>query len=135
MRHCTEIEVRFADIDAMGHVNNAVFLNYFEQARIGFFNNKVGGKWDWKNQGIVLARNEIDYLHPILLNDRVLIDTSIEHIGSKSITLTYHVHSAESENGIRSFAKGKSVIVTFDYAKGRPIEVPDEWRKAFEKSE
>ncbi|MDA0882981.1 MAG: thioesterase family protein, partial [Bacteroidetes bacterium] len=53
MKSKYEIEVRFRDIDAMGHVNNAVYLSYFEQARIGFFNAIVDDKWDWNKLGVL----------------------------------------------------------------------------------
>jgi acyl-CoA thioester hydrolase len=134
MTKTTEIAVRFSDIDAMGHVNNAVFLNYFEQARIDFFNSLIGVDWNWKDQGIVLARNEIDYMRPILLSDKVLIDTRIEHIGSKSMTFSYIVHSGDPKERQGVFAKGKSIIVAFDYKKGVTREIPDSWRSAFQAS-
>ena len=60
MPHTSVIPVRFSDIDAMGHVNNAIYLNYFEQARMSFFQESIGKEWDWKKDGIVLGRNEID---------------------------------------------------------------------------
>ncbi|MDG1262127.1 MAG: acyl-CoA thioesterase, partial [Flavobacteriales bacterium] len=65
------VEVRFGDIDVMGHVNNAVYLSYFEQARMAFFKELIGGEWDWNEAGILLARNEVDYIQPILLSDQV----------------------------------------------------------------
>ena len=60
-----QIQIRFADIDVMGHVNNAVYLSYFEMARVHYFKQILGEEWDWNSDGILLARNEIDYLSPI----------------------------------------------------------------------
>jgi len=131
MKHSTKIHVRFADIDAMGHVNNAVFLNYFEQARIDFFNTMIGSEWDWKTQGIVLARNEIDYLRPIFLNNKVLIETQVDSIGEKSMTLSFDVYDEESTDKRKTFAKGKCVIVAFDYETGTTTEIPENWRHMF----
>ena len=130
MKHHTKIPVRFADIDAMGHVNNAVFLNYFEQARIDFFNSRVGSDWDWKNQGIVLARNEIDYLLPVLMNDDVMIETSVLEIGRKSMTIGFVVYDGQVEDMQRQFARGKCVLVAFDYKAGKTKEIPEEWKEA-----
>ena len=130
MKHHTKIPVRFADIDAMGHVNNAVFLNYFEQARIDFFKSRVGTDWDWKNQGIVLARNEIDYLLPVLMNDDVMIETSVLEIGRKSMTIGFVVYDGQVEDMQRQFARGKCVLVAFDYKAGKTKEIPEEWKEA-----
>ncbi|NND93362.1 MAG: acyl-CoA thioesterase [Flavobacteriales bacterium] len=131
MKHISSVEVRFSDIDAMGHVNNAVFLNYFEEARIEFFKATIGEKWDWRSQGIVLARNEIDYMLPILLTDEVKIETRVEKIGGKSMTLSYSVYNGLEGEQMKRFAHGRSIIVAFDYAKGQPKEIPESWRAAF----
>jgi len=58
-----EIQIRFADIDIMGHVNNAVYLSYFEYTRVYYFEKLVGKKWDWKNNGTILIKNEVEYLN------------------------------------------------------------------------
>ena len=130
MLHTSKIAIRFADVDAMGHVNNAIYLNYFEQARMQFFQAVIRGDWDWKRDGIVLARNEVDYMRPLLLQDHVLIDTHVEKIGSKSLTFAYEVYD-ESDAGRVVYAKGRSVIVSFDYHTGQTTEVPALWREKF----
>jgi acyl-CoA thioester hydrolase len=53
-----KIQVRFADIDVMGHVNNAVYLSYFEMTRVHYFQELLGLTWDWKAHGVLLVRNE-----------------------------------------------------------------------------
>lgn len=130
MLHTSTIAIRFADIDAMGHVNNAIYLNYFEQARMQFFQAAIGGDWDWKRDGIVLARNEVDYMRPLLLQDHILIDTHVEKIGGKSLTIAYVVYD-ESDEGRVVYAQGRSVIVSFDYHSGTTTEVPALWRERF----
>lgn len=124
------VEVRFADIDAMGHVNNAVYLSYFEQARMAWFAELIGGAWNWESDGIVLARNEIDYLEPIVLSDEVRIQTGCVKVGTSSIVLAYEVyrrpHGADEE---RLATKGLSVLVCFDYPKGVKRELPALWRE------
>jgi acyl-CoA thioester hydrolase len=124
MKISTNIHVRFSDIDVMGHVNNAVYLTYFEQGRMGFFNEAAGIKWDWRRDGIVLAHNEVDYLHPILLNDQPIIDTWLETVGDKSLVFMYDLHDGQG----KIYAKGKSVLVSYDYETQRTKTVPDQWR-------
>lgn len=129
MTHEHYIEIRFADIDVMGHVNNAVYLSYFEQARMGFFKELVGAEWNWERDGILLARNEIDYLSPVLLNDRLRIVTQTERIGNTSLTLVYEgfrkAHGAENEEPC---VRGKSVLVCFDYHARSKKNVPEAWK-------
>ena len=114
-----KIYVRFADIDSMGHVNNAIYLNYFETARMHYFGELLGEKWDWNTNGIILLRNEIDYVKPVLLNMEPLITITVEHIGNKSFRLGY-VLEVKGE----VFTKGTSTLVSFDYNNKQAMEIP-----------
>lgn len=118
-----EIQVRFADCDMMGHVNNAVYLSYFEQARMHYFNQMVGSEWDWKKQGIILVRNEVDYLKPIFLHDSPKIYVSLVEIGNTSFTLAYDV----VVNG-ESVSEGVSTLVCFDFELNKPVPVYEEMK-------
>lgn len=122
-------EIRFVDIDVMGHVNNAVYLNYFEQARMKWFAKIAGQKWDWNTFGILLARNEINYREPVILQDELQIEIWCSHIGNKSLNLNYEVFI--NQNGERKIkADGMSVLVCFDYHLRKTIEVPESWKTA-----
>jgi acyl-CoA thioester hydrolase len=118
-------EIRFRDIDAMGHVNNAVFLSYFEQARIHFFRQLVGERWDWRSKGILVARNEINYRSPVQLHDVIAVHIGVSHIGNKSFTLNYQVLRGEE-----LCADALSVLVYFNHVEGISMPLPDQWREA-----
>lgn len=126
--HTSKIEVRFFDIDVMGHVNNAVYLNYFEQARMHFFRAIVGKDWDWVNAGVLLARNEIDYIEPVYLFDDLHIETHCSKIGNKSLDINYTVFVPDANNK-KIKATGKSILVCFDYTQKITIPVPQLWRE------
>jgi len=119
-----EIEVRFRDIDSMGHVNNAVYLSYFEQARMAWFKKLVGSEWNWIDAGILVARHEIDYKSPVSLNDNITISTWCESMGTSSLVMAYEIIK---DQGILC-TKGKTVIVCFDYNKQSTCPIPEEWR-------
>lgn len=121
------IQIRFADIDAMGHVNNAVYLHYFEQGRIQFFNEEIGGEWDWKKYGIIVARNEIDYLKPVLINDEVYITAKIGTIGNKSFQMHMRIFKMLPE-GEETCVSGIATLVCYDHELGKTIPVPREWK-------
>jgi acyl-CoA thioester hydrolase len=108
--------VRFRDCDAMGHVNNAVYSTYLEEARIGV----LGGL-----TAFILARVEIDFRSELRAGEEVEVRTRCPRIGSKSFDLE-HVISA---SGGRVVAEAKSVIVSYDYGLGASVPVPDELRR------
>ena len=122
-----KIQVRFSDIDVMGHVNNAVYLSYFEMTRVHYFRELLGLEWDWKSHGVLLVRNEIDYIKPILIQHVPEIHMYFEEAGSKSITLSYDV----KVNG-EIYTKGVSVMVSFDSRVGKTTVIPEEMKVALE---
>ena len=119
----SKIYVRFSDIDVMGHVNNAVYLNYFESARMDFFNALLGKDWDWVGNGIILLKNEIEYLRPVVLHDEPQIHLSVDNLGNKSFVLGYQL----LVNG-ELYTRGESTLVCFDYGRKITIEIPEKLR-------
>ena len=112
--------VRFRDVDAMGHVNNAVFLTYIEEARIAYLL-----RFGAEVTQMILARAEIDFRAPLRDGDELEIGVRPAGVGTKSFELEYEVRSADA-----LAAEAKTVIVSFDYESGRSVEVPQAWREA-----
>lgn len=122
------IQIRFSDVDSLGHVNNAFYLSYFELARMELF--RISGlKIDWRKTGIILARVEIDYVQPILLHDKVEVICTPGKTGNKSFELLYELISVRN-NSLKTFSKGKSIQVCFDYERLQSVPIPEDWRKA-----
>jgi acyl-CoA thioester hydrolase len=125
------LEVRFRDCDPMGHVNNAVYLTYLEQARFA----QWGALWGFGEQplpgnrtpapGIILARVEIDYRKPARYGDRLEFRIGLAGIGRSSFTYEYEIVDA----GGAVVAVARSVQVMYDYALGHPVPVPDNIRQ------
>jgi acyl-CoA thioester hydrolase len=124
----TKIQIRFNDIDLAGHVHNAVYLSYFEQGRLDFFNLIAGKDWDWRKQGLILGRNEIDYLKPIRLYDDVHVKTSCDHVGTKSFSLSYEIFSMNGEMKVLH-TKGRSIMVCIDYTTNQTVDVYPSWKE------
>lgn len=117
----TSIPVRFADIDAFGHVNNAVYLTYFEIARSSYWNEVVN--WDWDSMGIIIGHAEINYLKPISLNDRIFAYVRTSRIGNSSFDLDYAL--VKLINGVEELCTtGSTVCVTFDYLANTSASIP-----------
>jgi acyl-CoA thioester hydrolase len=126
LEHTSKINIRFKDIDAIGHVNNAVYLTYFEEARIAMFNALIKSEWNWEKYGVLLVKNEVEYLKPILRNNEIFIHTKIDRVGTKSFDVSYLLTNISQEI---IYTKGKSVLVCFDHQTQQTISFPDEWRK------
>jgi acyl-CoA thioester hydrolase len=129
MTHSSDIYIRYADIDVMGHVNNTVYLHYFEQARMAWFHELIGGEWDWNSDGLILARNEIDYKLPLFLHDKAVVETTVEHVGNKSMKLSYRVLKAHEDTQVL-VATGASILVSFDHKTQQTQPIPESWRNA-----
>ena len=106
--------VRFRDCDAMGHVNNAVYSTYLEEARIGVLGDLID---------FILARVEIDFRSELRNGEDVEVRTRCSRIGTKSFDLE-HVISADG----RVVAEARSVLVSYDYGRGESVAVPEELR-------
>ena len=122
----TNVEVRFRDLDAMGHVNNAVFFTYFEEGR-KHFSKKVFEVSDISDFKFIMAHIQCDFIKPIQFNDRVILQMWVKNIGTKSFSFEYRLVDFFDEEMV--YATGKSIQVTYDYEKNRSIEVPAKMRE------
>ena len=128
------IEVRYGDLDPQGHVNNAKYLTYFEQARVhyliqlGLFSRDQS----FMEIGVVIADIHIAYHAPTHYQDNIKVGVKTIKLGGKSIVLEQCVMDADTG---KMMASGKVVMVTFDYKDLKSIPVPVEWKKKFSEFE
>lgn len=110
------IDVRFADLDALGHVNHAVFITYLEHARTRWWQALLAGR-PFQEEGFLVARVEIDYRKTIGLGDAVRVDLRCTHLGHTSFSLAYKV--IREQDGV-VLAEAQTVQVMVDFETGRP---------------
>ncbi|MFJ9560696.1 acyl-CoA thioesterase [Streptomyces fuscichromogenes] len=121
MRHIYRCPLRWADMDAYGHVNNVVFLRYLEEARIDFL---FRPDKDFQ-QGSVVARHEIDYKRQLVHRHHpVDIELWITEIRAASFTITYEVKDDDLV-----YVRASTVVVPFDFEAGRPRRITAEERE------
>ncbi|MRT92180.1 thioesterase family protein [Ancylomarina sp. 16SWW S1-10-2] len=120
--HTQKIQIRFGDIDLMGHVNNGIQLGYLDLARWKYFEQVYGQTISWDDAALIVAHLDIDFVSPILLNDQVEVHTSIYKIGNKSISLKQNIVDANTGD-IKT--KTTQVMVAFSQKSGKSIEVPE----------
>jgi len=115
--------VRWSDLDAYGHVNNARMLTLYEEARVALF--FVGAREKGLTgfeEGIVIARHEVDYLRPVDYGDRVRIEMWLDEIRPARIGVRYELF-----DGDEVASRARSVAVPFDLRRRRPRRLsPDE---------
>jgi len=116
----TEIQVRFRDVDAMHHVNNAVYATYLEQARVDYYADVLGVGLDGIDT--VLVSLEIDYRSQIELDDPVTVAMGVRDIGKSSVTMGYEVRVGDR---VAATAETVQVYVDADGDGSRPL--PADW--------
>ena len=147
-----KLDVRFRDCDPMGHVNNAVYLTYLEQARLaqwralwgfggvqdadgaaargrdGLRNPAASGEWGPEVPGVILARVEVDYKAPARFGDVLEVRIGIAAVGRTSFTYEYEIVDERE----RLVAAARSVQVMYDYASQQAVPIPPEIRRLFD---
>lgn len=118
------IEVRFRDLDPLGHVNNAVYLSYFETGRIACF-AAITGMTSLQELNMILAEVTVTYHAPALFGDRLELGMRVTRMGTKSFDMEYLL--MRQPDG-RRIASGRSVQVMYDYASAQTIPISDELR-------
>ncbi len=122
-----DIQVRFRDLDAYGHVNSVVYYTYLEQARVEMLKHLNFLQGIFKEALLFVARSECTYKHPISLEDKVYVELWVEHIGRSSFELGYNI-----KNDKTLFATAKTLMVCVHPETNKPIEIPLTFRKGLE---
>ena len=118
----TDVYVRFCETDAGGHVNNASYFFYFEEARTRFFKSIL----EQQHQiSFIVARVECDYVAQAFAAQTLTVKSSITHIGTKSFTIAHKIYEKSSQKLI---AKGHAVIVCLDFRQQKSIPISNELR-------
>ena len=117
------IEVRFRDVDVLGHVNNAVVVTFLEVARYAWWRDYLGGR-PFEDEGFLIARIEVDYRKPILINDGIRVEVRCSRIGTSSFDL----HSRILDAAGTLFAEGRTVQVMVEPGSARPAPIRPQTR-------
>jgi acyl-CoA thioester hydrolase len=124
-RFSVEIDVRFRDLDALGHVNNAVYLTYFETARMEFW-RRVNDRVDLSGMDMILARAEVDYRSPLVYGDRIEVGVRGVSVRRSSFVLAQAIVHRPSG---RLVAVARKVLVHYDYHAGTKKALPEDLRQ------
>jgi acyl-CoA thioester hydrolase len=121
--HTQRIEVRWGDMDAMGHVNNTVYFRYMEQARIHWFESLLPRGEAWRTMSIVIVNASCNFRKPINYPGLVEVRVFAGAPGGSSVP-TYYELWVESQ----LYADGAATVVFVDPQKQKPMRIPEEIR-------
>lgn len=116
--------VRFRDIDALGHVNNAVYFTYMEQARTEYWIQLMNLK-ALDEFAFIVAHAECDFKVAAKFGDELEVSIRTSSVGNSSFVWDYEIRNARTEQLV---ATGKTIQVYYDYKAQKPVPVPDHVR-------
>lgn len=120
-----ELPVAWGDLDAFGHVNNTKYFRWFESARMAYF-ERIGISHDRpKEAGPILATTTCEFLSPVGYPATIVAGVRVTKVGNTSLVME---HEIEKENVL--VARGTTVVVWFDYQRGKKARIPDTLREA-----
>ena len=136
--HRHQIEVRFADTDAMGHVNNAKYLTYIEAARVAWWAEIADEpiiRDPGRSESLILAEADVAFRAPVFFGDAVIVETRATRIGRSSVTVEHRLTTSSDGQPPRLAATCRSVIVRYDYLEERAVPFSDATIERIERSE
>lgn len=123
-QHEMPAQLRFSDVDQFGHVNNSVYFSLFDTCKTKYIFDALGQE-TFKDIGIVVAHINADFIAPIYYPDEIVIQTAVQHIGTKSFTLYQRVINNRTKE-VKCVCQ--TVMVTFDLKNNKSIEIDQKFK-------
>ncbi|HET91939.1 MAG TPA: acyl-CoA thioesterase [Chloroflexi bacterium] len=125
-RFSTQLQIRWRDLDPMGHVNNAVYFTYLEQSRIHYLHRLDLVTADPSEIGMILAEATCQFKSPLKLGEQTTIQVRVSELRNSSFIFEYRMEGGDG----RLAALARSVQVCYDYTAQRAVPIPERWRAA-----
>jgi acyl-CoA thioester hydrolase len=130
-RHIYYCPLRWADMDTLGHVNNVVYVDYLQEARVDMLRVHApvqGG--EELAEGVVVVRHEVEFVHPLVFRfEPVRIETWVTEVRAATFTMAYEILDETPEGERRVYARARSVLTPFVFAQERPRRISAEERE------
>lgn len=131
IRHRVALQIRFNDIDRFGHLNNSVYIQFFDMGKLAYFKQFMNGSFDTESTIPVVANINCNFFQPTMPDEQLEVRTTMKSLGSSSLTLHQEI---VSDKGVLKCA-ADTVMVNIELASGVPTPISDAWRAAFEEYE
>jgi acyl-CoA thioester hydrolase len=126
-RHSFPLQVRWSDMDAFGHVNNARFLTYMEDARFSYINTLGLRDSRPDRPGLIIAKIVIDFRQPLFISDEVIVCSRCVRLGKSSFDMDQWL-ARRRDGDLQIVAQATATVVVYDYTANHSAPIPDEWR-------
>lgn len=124
-RHRVDLQIRFNDIDILGHLNNTVYFSFYDTGKAYYMEAVQGGHIDWQRVESVVANVDCAFIHPIFFGMEIEVLTRCEHLGDRSMTL-FQMLVGKQDGQVKSVCR--TVMVSIDPDTKMSIPLPDKWR-------
>lgn len=131
-RHRVPIQIRFNDIDPLGHVNNAVQLTYYDLGKLHYLRAAFGGEPDFSADTLVVVHTEADYFNPIFLHSPVEVLTKVRSTGEKSVELWQTLANPHDQT---VYSACLTLMSGYNRIRHESVAIPNEWKKCFDRME
>ncbi|MDU1890558.1 MAG: thioesterase family protein [Dysgonomonas sp.] len=126
------IQIRFNDIDALGHINNNIYFSFFDLGKTTYFEQIRGSGVSWIEGLIVVARIETDFYSPIYYREPIAVDTKVIKLGEKSGVFLQQLRNTKN-NEVK--CRCQTVFVAYNADTQASMSIPDIWRQLISKHE
>ena len=124
----TTVQMRFNDIDALGHVNNSVYFQFFDLAKTEYYAGiKVNAEIDWQKPALIIVNVNCSFLAPTVFREPIEVLSQCVRLGNKSLTMLQHVVNKDTRE---VKATCETVLVNIDPKTNQPAPIPQVWRDA-----
>ena len=128
----TPVQMRFGDVDQLGHVNNVNLQHYFDLGKTDYYLDVLNLSINWEKTGFIQKATNTVYEAQTRMCEPIVVTTRVEKLGTKSMTVYQEILNRETRE-LKAYSH--SVLVVFDFEEQVSVPVPDEWRRAIEKHE
>ncbi len=127
IKHTMPVQIRFSDVDQLGHVNNSVYFSLYDLGKTAYFRDVLGEELDFGGICTVVANVNASFFTPVYFHDNLAIETTTMQIGNKSFTLLQRAVDVTTQE---VKCECRTVMVCFDMRSKQTVPVPQEWRDA-----
>lgn len=121
------IQIRFNDIDSLGHINNNIYFSYFDLGKINYLDRLKAANVNWTEGAIVIASIKVDFFSPVFYKESIVVETKVCELGNKSGVFLQQIRNIKT-NEIK--CRCRSIFVTYSAEHQTSMPVPDVWRSA-----
>ena len=126
-KHTIPVQLRFNDADSLGHINNSVYMSFYDLGKTEYFKDVRGAVIAPKDIDIVVAHVEVDFIAPVFLTDEIAVQTAVSEIGNKSFELVQRI-VCRNTDAVKCVCR--TVMVGFDFKTNESKLISDDWRQS-----